>query len=92
MKLPWKKTFKWFGKEFTISITKITSWKEQIAHFLIHAILSGLLAPYFSIGVAIGLEVRDGEHGGEGFNIFPDLFFRLLGVFIGYLARIISEI
>ena len=84
----WKKTFNIFGSKFTISLSTIKSWKSQLAHFLIHFLLS-IFSPMFSLGAAIAIEIRDGEQGHleswkEGFNIFPDFIFRLVGICIGY--------
>ena len=87
----WKKTFNIFGTPFTISLSKIKSWKNQIAHFGTHCLLS-ILCPMFSLGAAIAIEGRDGEQGHleswkEGFNIFPDFIFRLGGVFVGFFIN-----
>ncbi len=87
----WKETYIFFGKPFTFSISKIKSWGSQLLHFGIHFGLA-LLSPMLSLGVAIGIEVRDGEQGHledwkEGFNIFPDFVFRIAGVVAGQVLR-----
>ena len=96
----WKHTFDFFGYKFTISVSKLHSWKawkEQISHVIIHFVLALItFSPKVSFGIALGIEIRDGEHGHEeewkeGFNIFPDLVFRALGALIYVGAVILLE-
>ena len=87
-----KKTFKFLGLRYTFSVSRIKSWKSQIAHFLTHFLIA-LWDPMFSLGGALFIEARDGEQGHldptkEGFNIFPDFFFRVAGVACGYLVSL----
>ena len=87
----WKKTFSIFGKPFTVSISRVETWGEQLLHFGIHFVIA-LANPMFSLGGAFFVEVRDGEQGHlepwkEGFNIFPDFMFRVGGVVAGYFVR-----
>jgi hypothetical protein len=74
---------------FKISITKLV-WKQQVGHLLWH----GLLA-YFSWSVsltwAICEEFKDGilkptdtTEYREGFNIWPDIVFRSIGILLGW--------
>ncbi|KKL74120.1 hypothetical protein LCGC14_2068070 [marine sediment metagenome] len=92
----WKRTYIIFGKPFTLSIDKVKSWGSQLLHFGIHFAIA-LISPEFSLGGALFIEVRDGEHGHleewkEGFNIFPDFVFRVGGVIAAILARDILQI
>ena len=85
-----KRTFNIFGFKYTVSISGVKSWSEQIAHFVIH-FLVGSASLMFSLGGALFIEARDGEQGHleewkEGFNIFPDFFFRILGAVAGHYA------
>ncbi len=78
------KTFKlpWNGKMFRVSITKF-HLKEFAIHTVLHAGLAWIFGLGGSFGIAVALEYRDGESGNrEGFNLFPDLVSRVLGIFI----------
>ncbi len=78
------KTFKlpWNGKIFRVSITKF-QLKEFVKHTMLHFSLVWLFGLGGSFGIAVALEYRDGESGNrEGFNLFPDLVSRVLGIFI----------
>ncbi len=93
-----KKTFYFLGIKF--SITKFDSWGKQSIHLVIHAgvtvavsfinPMAGLIA---GLGLALLIEIWDGTkkvnkegRPSEGFNIFPDFFFRVLGAVLGFLA------
>jgi len=82
--LTWKKSFKlpWNGKMFRVSITKFYL-KEFAIHTVLHAGLAWAFGIGVSLGMALAIEWKDGESGNnEGFNIFPDLVSRVLGIFI----------
>ena len=86
-----KYTFTILGWNFTVSVAEIKSVWSQVAHFGIHFLIS-LWNPAYSAVIALSFEFRDGEQGHlepwkEGFNAFPDLFFRSLGVLGGYYIR-----
>ncbi len=83
-----QKCKKWTIGNFLISICELKSAKTELKHYLIHFTIALVFGWKASVGVALGLEVRDGELNKiEGFNIFPDLFFRILGATIGYVVR-----
>lgn len=92
----WKKTFNFFGKPFTFSISRIKSVGDQIFHFCVHFAVA-MADPSLSLGGALFIEVRDGEQGHlephkEGFNIFADFVFRIAGVLVAIPVRDILQI
>ena len=86
--LVWKRCFYlfWEQKDFCISIRTIKKIATQLTHLLIHF----LIAIYrwdVSLAIAFTIEYKDGLVVGEGFNIFPDFVFRLLGIALAILVR-----
>lgn len=78
------KTFRlpWNGKMFRISVTRFYL-KEFVIHTVLHASLAWAFGLGVSFGMALAIEWKDGESGNnEGFNLFPDLVSRMLGILI----------
>lgn len=69
---------------FLVSICNIVSWKDSLLHFGIHLAVGTVFGFGGSLGLALGLEIRDGELNRiEGFSIFPDLVVRTAGAVVG---------
>lgn len=82
--MDWRKSFRlpWNGVIFTISITQF-NLVEFIKHAGLHLALSWAFGLGVSFGMALALEYKDGESGNkEGFNLFPDMLARGLGIFL----------
>jgi len=87
--------FYFLGLKF--SITKFDSLEKQSVHMVIHAgiavagsFLSPIIGLVAGIVAALAIEIWDGTkkvnkegRPSHGFNIFPDLLFRVLGAFLG---------
>ena len=81
-----KHTFNLFGYKMTFSKTAFF-FGEAFNHFVIHFLI-GLISFEASFFIGLGIEIRDGEQGHqalykEGFNLFPDFFFRMIGAYAG---------
>lgn len=78
---------------YCISWSGVEGWFKAIKHSLLHASLC-FLDVGFSFGVACTLEYCDGvmksydtEPRTEGFNIFPDFTFRVVGILLFILIK-----
>ncbi len=76
----------WEQKNFCISIRTIRKLTKQLTHVLTHFLIA-LYRWDVSLAIAFTIEYKDGLVVGEGFNIFPDFVFRLLGIALAILVR-----
>ncbi len=69
---------------FLVSVCNIVSIKVELIHFVVHLAVGTIFGFAGSLGLAFGIEIRDGEVNRiEGFNVSPDFVFRAAGAIVG---------
>ena len=85
----WELESNWtFDGLFLVTICNVMNWKDQFRHVLIHFVFGLIFGGSASFFLGLGIEFRDGENNRiEGFSVFPDFFFRILGAVSGGVFR-----